>query len=51
MYYVLASLGGCVVGIVLTELFGARVVSKVRADLFAVETRITTAIKTAANKL
>lgn len=51
MYYVLSSLGGCVVGIVLTELFGSRVVSKVKAELLAVETRLTTVIKTAASKL
>lgn len=40
-----------VAGAVLALLFGARVVSKVKAELLAVETRLTTAIKTAASKL
>lgn len=51
MYYVLAAVVGFAVGVVGTMFFGTRIVSKVKTELLAVETRLKTAIQTASSKL
>lgn len=51
MVYVIVSLASFVAGAVLTMFFGTRIVTKVKAELLAVETRLKTAIQTAASKL
>ena len=51
MYYVLAVLCGVIAGIVLDELFGAKVVSEVKAEIHNVKAEIVVALTKELNRL
>lgn len=51
MSIALAAVAAFTAGVILTALFGAKLFSMIKGELFAMETRLKTAIQTAASKL